>query len=214
MSIASILLLEDDAVLGQTIREILQNADYAVCLVTDGAEAAEKAFEGTYDLYIFDINVPEIDGLSLLQQLRDAQDQTPTIYISALVDLKSITLGFEAGAEDYLKKPFYPEELLIRVNSRLQQHKPDTISYHHITYHPKTQEIHISDQILSLGSMQLRIFDTLIHNIGTLIHKERLLDLLDHPSDTALRVAVSKLKQKLDITITNVRGVGYILEKI
>ncbi len=214
MSVASILLLEDDEVLGQTIRDILQDADYAVTLVTDGVSAAESCFDTSYNLYIFDINVPQLDGVSLLEQLRDAHDETPTIYISALIDLESITRGFEAGAEDYLKKPFYPQELLMRVNTRLRQHQPDTISYANITYHPKSKEIFIENKIFSLGSVQLRLFDILMHNIGKLIHKERMLDLLDHPSDTALRVAMSKLKQKLDINITNVRGVGYILEKI
>ncbi len=214
MSLASILLLEDDAILGQTIRDILQDANYAVDLVTDGATAAEKSFEHAYQLYIFDINVPELDGLELLQQLRFAEDNTPAIYISAQVDLKTITQGFEAGAEDYLKKPFYPEELLMRVNSRLQQHHPKTITYGNITYHPQSKEIFVDDKIYALGNVQLRLFDLMMHHIGQLMHKERLLELLEHPSDTALRVAMSKLKQKLDINITNVRGVGYILEKI
>ena len=214
MSVASLLVLEDDSALGNTIVEILKEAEYHVDLARDGAEASELTYDNSYDLYIFDINVPEVDGIELLKELRASGDDTPAIYITALVDLDSITQGFEAGAEDYLKKPFYPEELLMRVNARLQQHLPDTISYKDILYHPKTQEIFKDKKIVSLGSVQVRIFDMLMHNIGKVIQKDRLLDLLENPSDTALRVAMTKLKQKLEIEITNVRGVGYILEEV
>jgi DNA-binding response OmpR family regulator len=214
MSIASILLLEDDEVLGKTILEILTDAHYDVDLAVDGVMAAELCYEKKYDLYIFDINVPEVDGVELLKELRQAGDETPTIYITALVDLDSISRGFAAGAEDYLKKPFYPEELLMRVNARMQNHLPDTIYYRDIVYHPQSKEIFKEDKIFSLGIVQMRLFDELMHNIGKVIHKERLLDLLENPSDTALRVAMTKLKQKLDLEVTNVRGVGYILEKV
>ena len=214
MSVASLLVLEDDSTLGNTIVDILQEDQYHVDLASDGAEASELTFNNSYDLYIFDINVPEVDGIELLKQLRASGDETPAIYITALVDLDSISQGFEAGAEDYLKKPFYPEELLMRVNARLQQHLPDTISYGEILYHPKTQEIFKAKKIVSLGNVQVRIFDMLMHNIGKVIQKDRLLDLLENPSDTALRVAMTKLKQKLEIEITNVRGVGYILEEV
>jgi DNA-binding response OmpR family regulator len=213
MAIAKILLLEDDIALQATICEILEAAGYEVDVASDGNEAANLCFETHYDLYIFDINVPEINGIDLLSDLRHAGDETPTIYMTALVDLESITKAFDAGAEDYLKKPFYPQELLMRVNSRLKPNHHDTIAYQSIEYHPETKEVFKEGKIISLGSVQIRIFDILMQNIGRLILKERLLDLLEHPSDTALRVSIAKLKQKLDIEITNVRGLGYILEE-
>jgi DNA-binding response OmpR family regulator len=213
MSTAKILLLEDDEVLGSTILEILQDAGYSVDLVKDGEEAATLSFDNNYDLYIFDINVPEIDGIELLKDLRHAGDDTPTIYITALSDLDSITKAFDAGAEDYLKKPFFPQELLLRVDSRLKNHKQNIITYKLIKYYPDTKEVYKDGKIISLGTVQIRLFDSLMHNIGKLTLKETLLDLLDQPSNTALRVAMAKLKQKLEIDITNVRGQGYILEK-
>jgi DNA-binding response OmpR family regulator len=213
MSNAKILLLEDDEILGSTILEILQHSGYSVDLVKDGEKAAELSYENNYDLYIFDINVPEIDGIELLKDLRHAGDNTPTIYITALVDLDSITKAFDAGAEDYLKKPFFPKELLLRVDSRLKNDKQNIINYQSITYYPDTKEVYKNGKIISLGTVQIRLFDSLMHNIGKLTLKESLLDLLDQPSNTALRVAMAKLKQKLEIDITNVRGQGYILEK-
>jgi DNA-binding response OmpR family regulator len=213
MAIAKILLLEDDDALGSTILEILQDADYEVDLARDGAEAAELSYENKYDLYIFDINVPEINGIELLEDLRNAGDNTATIYITALVDLDSISKAFNAGAEGYLKKPFFPEELLIRVDARLKNNQNDILVFQDIEYNPSTSEIFKNSKIISLGAVQIKIFDILMKNIGKTILKEDLLDLLEHPSDTALRVAMAKLKQKLEIDITNVRGLGYILEK-
>jgi DNA-binding response OmpR family regulator len=213
MAIAKILVLEDDEALGSTIVEILQDADYEVDLAADGVQAAELCYENKYDLYIFDINVPEINGIDLLQDLRNAGDNTTTIYITALVDLDSISKAFNAGAEGYLKKPFFPEELLIRVDARLKNPHSEILTYEKIEYNPSTKEIFKDSKIVSLGSVQIKIFDTLMKNIGKTILKEDLLDLLEHPSDTALRVAMAKLKQKLEIDITNVRGLGYILEK-
>ncbi len=210
---AKILLLEDDEILASTLVEILEDAGYDVDLAKDGIVAAEYSYDNHYDLYIFDINVPGIDGLDLLEDLRNSGDSTTTIYMSALVDLDSIAKGFESGGDDYLKKPFLPEELLIRVDARLKNHSHDSLVYKDVIYHPATKEIYKDGKIISLGSVQFKIFDNLMHNIGKVTHKEVLLDLLENPSDTALRVAVVKLKQKLDIEITNVRGLGYILEK-
>ena len=214
MANAKILLLEDDEILSATIVDILEDTGYDVDLANDGEEAAELSYNSSYDLYIFDINVPEINGIELLKDLRYAGDNTPTIYITALVDIESITKAFNAGGEDYLKKPFFPQELLFRVNSRIGNEKKNCISYKTIDYFPETQEVFKDDKIVSLGIVQIRLFDSLMHNIGKLTRKEDLLSLLENPSDTALRVAINKLKNKLDIDITNVRGLGYIVEKI
>ncbi len=211
---AKILLLEDDEALGTTIYDILEDAGYDVDLAKDGGVAADLSYDNRYDLYIFDINVPEINGIELLEGLRNAGDNTPTIYITALVDLESLEKAFEAGAEAYLKKPFMPEELLIRVDAKLKKSNSENIIYGDIEYNPSTTEVFKGGKIISLGSVQIKVFDMLMKNIGSTVLKEDLLDLLDTPSDTALRVSMAKLKQKLDIDITNVRGLGYILEKV
>jgi DNA-binding response OmpR family regulator len=213
MENTKILLLEDDDILSSTIVEILQTAGYNVDLATDGDEASELSYANDYDLYIFDINVPEIDGIELLKSLRHAGDETPTIYMSARVDIETIAKGFDAGAEEYLKKPFLPQELLIRVDAKMKTNQQHVITYKNIEYYPDTKEVYVDGKIISLGSVQIKLFNNLMHNIGKISLKETLLDQLEHPSDTALRVAMAKLKQKLGVEITNVRGVGYILEK-
>jgi len=206
-----ILLLEDDIELGETIQELLEYEEYDVTLVRDGTKALDKSYDTRYDLYVFDINVPEISGLELLKSLRDAEDKTPAIFISALVDMKSIAKGFEVGAEDYIKKPFFPEELLIRVNAKFIQINKN-IHYKNIEYNPSTKLLKIDANSISLGETQQALFEKFIHNIGAVLDKEILLECLENPSPTALRVAINKLKKSLDLDIKNIRGVGYTLE--
>lgn len=208
----TILLLEDDTVLGETLHEMLTEAGYATEWVSDGEAAAEAAFNTPYDLYIFDINVPQINGFDLVESLRGADDQTPTIFISAMSDIAAITKGFGVGANDYLKKPFYPEELLVRIEARFRQMNHD-MKYGEITFNPINNEVKRSGKLLSLGDVQLPILRLFITNIGRTIAKESLLDLMEHPSQSALRVAINKLKHTTGWSIENVRGIGYRIEK-
>lgn len=206
-----ILLLEDDPLLAQTLNELLLSEGYDVILVESGNSAIDKSYDEKFDLYIFDINVPDINGLELLESLREADDNTPTIFISALVDINSISKAFKIGAEDYIKKPFFPEELLIRVNAKLLP-KHDRIVYKNIEFDPHTKVLKIDGHSLSLGEVQERLLELFLTNQNQVLDKDILLECLDKPSPTALRVAITKLKQNTGLNIINVRGVGYSLE--
>jgi DNA-binding response OmpR family regulator len=207
----TILLLEDDALLAETIKEMLEENGYGVDLAENGDEAAELAYAKSYDLYIFDVNVPEINGFELLKALRDASDKTATLFMSAMVDIKSISKGFELGAQDYLKKPFYPEELLIRVKAKLSV--PDALFVcGDFSYDAKKNVFEKAGKRLVLGEVQQRLFQEFYRNHSRVVDKELLLECLGHPSPTALRVAINKLKQTTGLPIENVRGVGYVLE--
>jgi len=204
--------MEDDRLLGETIEEILMEDGYVVEWVKDGQSAAEFTYESSYDLYVFDINVPEINGFELLEDLRSVSDNTPTIFISALVDLDSISKGFKLGADDYLKKPFFPEELLLRVNAKIGR-RNRAISVNNISYEVDNKIVKKDNEIISLGEVQLDLFNLLITHQNQVVDKSALLECLEHPSSVGLRVAIAKLKQTLGLDIKNVRGVGYILEK-
>jgi DNA-binding response OmpR family regulator len=207
-----ILLLEDDYELAETLKELLESNDYEVDVFHNGNDAIDASYENRYDLYIFDINVPDMSGIELLESLRAADDRTPAIFISALIDLNSISKAFEVGADDYLKKPFFPEELLIRVNAKFAQTKK-SIEYKNLKYYPDTKELYIDGKILPLGEVQECLCDVFMHNIGNVVDKVILMDCLVHPSDSALRVALNKFKHNTNLDIKNVRGIGYILEK-
>ena len=206
-----ILLLEDDTLLAETLHELLESEGYDVTLVSSGNEAADRTYETAFDLYIFDINVPDINGLELLEGLRDADDKTPTIFISALVDLNSISKAFKIGADDYLKKPFFPEELLIRVNAKLLSESSNII-YNNLEYDSHTKTLKKDSKVVPLGEVQERLFDLFVHNIGKVLDKEILMECLEKPSPTALRVAITKLKQNTGLDIKNLRGIGYVIE--
>lgn len=207
-----ILLMEDDLSLGETLYDLLEDAGYTVDWARDGDQAAALSYEKRYDLYVFDINVPQIDGFELLKGLRDAQDTTPVIFISALVDLASITKGFSLGADDYLKKPFFPEELLLRVQTKLTRQSP-LLAHGEITFDTISREIKRNGRFLSLGEVQQALLILFIANVGRTLDKEILLEALEHPSESALRVHINKLKQTTGWNIINVRSIGYRLEK-
>ncbi|MBN2816282.1 MAG: response regulator transcription factor [Campylobacterales bacterium] len=207
-----ILLLEDDYILGETLREMISNAGYEVLWVKDGQSAADAAYDERFDLYVFDINVSQINGFDLLESLRNADDMTPTIFISALTDIAAITKGFACGADDYLKKPFYPEELLVRIGAKLAKNFHN-ISHGKVTYNPKNREVSIDGKVVSLGDVQLPFLELFINNIGRTIDKEYFLEVMESPSDTGLRVAINKLKNTTGWDVQNVRGIGYRLEK-
>jgi len=207
-----ILLLEDERSLGETIRELLEENGYTVDWVQDGAEAAELSYDKRYDLYVFDINVPELNGFDLLEGLRAAEDETPTIYISAMSDLKAIARGFETGADDYIKKPFYPEELLIRINARLAP-KKDTLRCGDVEMDIRNGIVKKDGVTISLGEVQLALLERFLSHRGSVVDKEVLMECLEHPSASALRVAINKLREKSGLNIKNVRGVGYVLEE-
>jgi len=207
-----ILLLEDDEPLSETLQELLESHNYKVETVHNGNDAVDASYENKYDLYVFDINVPDMSGIELLESLRNADDTTPTIFISALVDLNSISKAFEVGGDDYLKKPFFPEELLIRVNAKLSQVNKDII-YKNLRYSSEKKELYKNDKIVPLGEVQECLCDVFMKNIGNVLDKTILMDCLVNPSDSALRVALNKFKHITDLDIKNIRGIGYILEK-
>ena len=208
-----ILVLEDDQILAQTLQELLEDEGYSVDVALDGEEALDLSYNNDYKLYIFDVNVPEIDGFELLKSLREAEDNTPAIFMTALVDIASMAHGFEVGADDYIKKPFDPDELLIRVKAKVVD-KSSKITYLNLEYEPSSKELYQDGKLANLSETQLLIFDLLIQNINHVIDKEQLLDLLNIASDASLRAHVNKLKSRLGIEIRNVRGVGYMIEKI
>jgi len=206
-----ILLLEDDYELAESLKELLESNEYSVDMVHAGNDAVDNSYDNAYDLYIFDINVPDMTGIELLESLRAADDKTPTIFISALVDLNSISKAFEIGADDYIKKPFFPQELLIRVNAKFTQ-SAQAIEYENLEYYPNKQELYMDSKIVPLGEVQVCLCDIFMRNIGNTLDKTILMDCLQIPSDAALRVAINKLKNTTEMKIRNIRGIGYMLE--
>jgi DNA-binding response OmpR family regulator len=200
-----LLLLEDDPVLAKILIKYLSSHNYQIDWAKNGDEAVDLSYLHSYCLYLFDINVPLLNGIDLLKLLRDADDMTPTIIISALVDVKSVTQGFIAGADDYLKKPFDPEELMIRIKAKTKER----ISHNDFEVNLNTGVIHYQKGVIQLGNVQKNILIALLKNYPNPATKEELMLLLTKPSDLTLRVNISKIKERFNLDIKNVRGVGY-----
>jgi DNA-binding response OmpR family regulator len=122
-----VLLLEDDTLLNEIIEEFLLDLNYEVVTTYDGQDALEAIYENRFDLLLLDVNVPSINGLDLLKSLKENSIDIPTIYITSLHTSNDMKNGFEAGADDYIKKPFHLSELELRINNikRLRQIESD-----------------------------------------------------------------------------------------
>ncbi|WP_037940433.1 response regulator transcription factor [Sulfurospirillum arcachonense] len=208
-----ILLLEDDTILAQTMVQILEEENYDVTLVNDGEEVINATYENKFDLYLFDINVPLLNGMDTLKLLREAKDDTPTFFITALRDIKSTLEGFNCGCDDYIKKPFDLDELLARIQATLKRKNP-VIQYNDITYDLLENRVLKGGKEVALGSVEKEVFSLLIRNIDITVNKSTFFDYMNKPSDTGLRVLISKLKKLLNLNITNTKGIGYKLEKL
>lgn len=208
-----ILLLEDDEILANTLRELLELEGYEVLKAKNGNQAMDLSFENDFDLMLLDVNVPFINGFDFLNDLRQSGDETPAFFITALVDKNSLSRGFDVGCDDYIKKPFDFDELLIRINAKLKIHT-HTIKYKDIEYNIQTNEIKKAKQVLEIQQIDKQIFFYFLKNIGKNIDKNNLFDLMEKPTEVALRVHISKIKKILGIDIKNIRGIGYKLEKI
>jgi len=203
-----ILLLEDDANLGASLQRYLVSQSYEVDWAKEGEEAIDLSYDKQYDLYLFDINVPLVNGLDVLTGLREADDFTPTIIISAQIDVESVTQGFIAGADDYVKKPFDPEELLVRIKAKTAQLKK-SIEIKGYRLVVDTEEIYYENRLCQMGEIQQGIFVQLFRHYPDLVPKEKLMEYIDTDNNGALRFHIAKLKKNTGLEIKSVRGVGY-----
>lgn len=203
-----ILLLEDDPNLAKSLMKYLKRHDYEVDWAKQGEEAIDLSYDNRYDLYLFDVNVPLVNGIDVLTGLRQAEDRTPTIIISAQIDIDSMTKGFTAGADDYVKKPFDPEELLLRIKAKTMLFT-ERITVHGYSLDIANHEVYRYDTLFGMGIVQKSIFIQLIVAYPNPASKEILMESLITQNEGALRVNIVKLKKETGLEIEAVRGVGY-----
>lgn len=211
-----LLLVEDDKVLGETICDLLESEAYEVEWVQDGEAALDSTYVSHFDLLLLDVNVPFINGFELLSSLRESGDETPAIFITALLDVASLKKGFASGADDYLRKPFDMDELLIRIGVAIERsfasHSQE-VRCGKLLLDLRQETFSYDGTELSLTPYEHIILTMLIKQPEQVVRKEEMLYGLapdDEASANAFRVHISKLK-KLGIPIENIRGIGYRL---
>ena len=215
-----ILLMEDDLILGEIVTEFLE-AYYSVDRVFDGLEAKRFILEKPYDLYIFDINVPGINGIELIKELRELDNTTPVLIISANHDTCSLKKSFDAGAHDYIRKPFQLEELRLRIEKsctlfNIRQNIPVKIT-EQLTYFPKSRVVSDGTSEITFRPKELELLEYFISNPGRWISihelSVNLWNYTDIPSDATLRSYIRKLRNIIGKEkITTQRGLGYRYE--
>ena len=211
-----ILLLEDDEILYETLIELLEAEGFEVVHVKDGQEALDATFVSQFDLMLLDVNVPFINGFELLKELREAGNKTPAIFLTALTDISSLSRGFEIGADDYIKKPFDFDELLVRMRALLKKrYSRDKIEIANFAFDTQNEELYKDGKFLKLTPYEKIIAKLFFQNIGKTVSKYELLDVLNEGyemSEGALRVHINSLR-KIGLPIITLRGVGYRFEE-
>ncbi|MGM0520151.1 MAG: response regulator transcription factor [Campylobacterota bacterium] len=215
-----ILLLEDDELFSTTLEDFLGDEGFSVDIAYDGQECLELNYKNNYDLYIFDINVPKINGLELLGQLRDAGDDTPSIFLTSYKDRDTLHEGFLKGCDDYLKKPVDLDELIFRIKALLKRNKKtfDNINLPNgITFNPNTKRAYENSIDLNLPIKVLELLELFIENKSEIVTKDMIISRLwsidETYSEGSIRVYINTLKKLLGKeSIVNIKGVGYKVE--
>lgn len=169
----NILLIEDDIQLNTTVTNYLKHCNYEVTSLYDGEKAISFIDMIKFDLYIIDINIPNINGLEIIKYIRNKDLKAPIIMITASMELNNFQTAFKNGCDEYIKKPFYLEELEIRINNLLQKENTKVIQISsNITYNTEFEELTINTKLVSLRKKERRLLTILLENIGHTISQE------------------------------------------
>nr|WP_321268128.1 response regulator transcription factor [uncultured Sulfurimonas sp.] len=212
-----ILLLEDDLLFGESLVDLLEENNFEVTHVPNGQSAIDATYEQKFHLYILDINVPLIDGITVLKELRDANDVTPTIFLTSHKDKEMLTRGFLSGADDYINKPFDNDELLLRLQALLRRSASNNVKCIKLLCHDEIHKQIFYDKVeLDLSKKEYALLLLLMKHVNNTVTKELIVDELwsssQSGSDGAIRVYINRIKQLLpQMNIENIRGVGYKL---
>jgi len=212
-----ILLLEDDILFADTIIDLLQDAGYDVTHVTNGQNAIDITYSHKFDLYLLDVNVPIVDGMTLLKELRDSDDKTPAMFLTSHKSKEMLKRGFLNGADDYMTKPFDADEVLLRISAILNRANSTAAKSNELLYHDTVHKrILYKNQELNLSKKEYDLLLLLMKHINNTVPKEMIIDELwsssESGSDGAVRVYITRIKQLIpEMNIENVRGIGYKL---
>ncbi|MCK8480880.1 response regulator transcription factor [Psychroserpens algicola] len=223
MSKTTILLAEDEPALGQIIKESLETRDFTILLCDNGDTALQTFQKETPELLVLDVMMPKKDGFTLAKDIRAIDDTVPIIFLTAKSQTKDVVEGFSVGGNDYLKKPFSMEELIVRINNLLNrsrvQKTADVIQIGAYTFDFPRQLLHFEDNTQQLTHRESHLLFHLVKNKNQVLDRSLILNKLwgndDFFSARSMDVFITKLRKKLSkdtsVQIINVRGYGYKL---
>ena len=215
-----ILLVEDDIMLNEMITEYIASTGHVIKNAKIGIESLEILDKEKFDLLILDINLPDIDGFTILEKMHEQKRMIPTIYISALIDIEEISRAFDLGCFDYLKKPFHLKELTLRINKILktrivpQRHK--RLSKHY-SFDSENMTLLFNNEPHILPKRQLQIIELLAQNRSLVVQYDMFRTYVwndDYIDNATIRAEVNRVKTVLkEDFIKNIRGSGYMIER-
>ncbi len=214
-----LLLVEDDRMIGDSLRAALRLDGYAVDWVRDALAAQSTLSSERFDLVLLDLGLPKGDGLEVLRALRARQDSTPVIVLTARDGLGDLVAGLDAGADDYLAKPFELDELNARIRAVMRRHSgraQPVLSHAGVTLDPATRQVTKDGAPVLLSSREFAVLEALMQRPGALLSRAQLEDRLygwgEEIESNAVSVYIHQLRRKLGADlIQNVRGVGYFV---
>jgi two-component system response regulator QseB len=212
-----LLLAEDDAMLGESLAQSLRAHDFVVDWVRDGASAIQALGGDAFDAVLLDIGLPQQDGFSVLNTLRARQDATPVIVITARDDIPDRVLGLDSGADDYLSKPFHPDELMARLRAVIRRRAgrvQPLIEHLDLTINPACHTALFRGKPVKLTRREFALLMILVERPGRVWSREQLITRLYGWSpgitSNSVEVHVHSLRKKLcEDFIVSIRGVGY-----
>ncbi len=216
-----ILLVEDDEMIGSAIVQALKDAAYAVDWVHDGDSATGALMGNEHDAVLLDLNLPKRDGIDVLRSLRARRSKAPVIILTARDELADRIVGLDAGADDYVTKPFEISELLARlraVSRRLGDHTDNTMRSGRLTVDAATHMAAYGDTVCRLTGREFALMSALLNRPGTVISRSQLEQKV-YPWEAQLEsngieVLIHGIRKKLGASvIRNIRGVGWLVDK-
>lgn len=212
-----ILIVEDDAGMASFLGKGLTSAGYTTTVVSEGAQALTLGSDENFDLVILDLGLPDIEGSVVLRELRRRGEHLPILILTARDDLTDKIDGLDAGADDYMTKPFRLEELLARVRVRLRetgQTETTVFEAGGVKLDIRTRRASIGDKVIDLTAREFTMLETFMRHAGQVLSREQLLDHVwgyDYdPGSNVVEVYVGYLRKKLgDGAIETARGMGY-----
>ncbi|MFT3735659.1 MAG: response regulator transcription factor [Rhodocyclaceae bacterium] len=217
-----ILIAEDDELIADALSRALKRAGYAVDHAATGSEADAALASQTYDLLVLDLGLPRMSGLEVLQRLRARKLTCPVLILTARDAVQDRVSGLDAGADDYLTKPFALPELEARVRAltRRGTGQSRVVTFGALQYDQADRSVTVEGHALDLSAREAGVLEVLLLRAGRLVSKDHLVDHLcgwgEEVSLNAIEVYVHRLRKKLEhsgLKIATVRGLGYCLEK-
>ena len=221
-----LLIAEDEREIGRTLKAILERSRYSVDWVDNGEDALDYALTGNYDGVVLDILMPGKDGLAVLKELRERGSTVPVLFLTAKSALGDRVEGLNAGADDYLPKPFASTELLARVRAMLRRgdtYTPEVITFGDLSLNCSAFEMSGPEKTIRLNNKEFQVMELFMRSPNNIFSAEQLMERIwGWESETEISVVwtnISYLRRKLDaldvhVEIRSVRGAGYVLEEI